>query len=276
MKKTILTVFVIAAALLVAIPAYAADSDGDGVIDAEDNCPFNPNGACSINVLFCDVDGIPPVSAEELSAGNQADFNLNDIGDACEDSDSDGIDDYLDNCPGVSNASQDPSACSDFDGDLVYDNVDNCIEDYNPPAILGGDQADRDNDGVGDICDNCMFVYNPLQEDEDGDHFGDACAKDYDGDGIQDDEDNCPLIANPGQENTGGTARGDACEPVGVQSSVSEDESDGTQNFAYLSDRSSCTLAVSGNVLGVPSGMLTVLLLMAAAGIIQDLRKVRR
>ncbi len=48
----------------------------------------------------------------------------------CSDADEDGVDDYLDNCPGIDNA----------------------------------DQVDIDFDGVGNICDNCPDFYNPDQE----------------------------------------------------------------------------------------------------------------
>ncbi len=59
-----------------------ADSDGDGIIDCEDNCPNTPNS----DQADCDGDG---------------------KGDACEaDSDGDGIPDDCDNCPNTSNPDQ--------------------------------------------------------------------------------------------------------------------------------------------------------------------------
>ena len=88
----------------------ADDRDADNVVDAVDNCPDVPNE-------------------------DQADSNLNGIGDACEmlpvvDSDGDGVGDIDDNCPLVPNA----------------------------------DQTDFDEDGVGNLCDP-----DPNGADADGD-----------------------------------------------------------------------------------------------------------
>ena len=106
------------------------DSDGDGIPDAQDNCPsvYNPS---------------------------QADSDGDRVGDACDncvytpnqnqaDSDGDGVGNVCDNCPGTYNPSQ-----ADSDGDRVGDACDNCI--YTPNA----DQADADRDGMGDACDTC-------------------------------------------------------------------------------------------------------------------------
>ena len=135
------------------------DTDGDGVCDADDNCPTTPN------------------------PGQQ-------------DADGDGVGDICDNCPETPNPGQEDSdndgigdaceGCVDTDGDGVCDVDDNC------PATPNPNQEDADGDGVGDVCDNCPDVANPGQEDSDGDGIGDACEVmedmkcDMNGDGIID------------------------------------------------------------------------------------------
>lgn len=96
------------------------DYDLDGVLDVNDNCPFDANA-------------------------NQADADGDGIGDVCDtftDRDGDGIRDQDDNCPLVDNAGQ-----ADADGDRVGDACDNC------PANANANQADADADGIGDVCD---------------------------------------------------------------------------------------------------------------------------
>ncbi len=91
------------------------------------------------------------------------------------DYDADADTDYVDNCPGVANASQ-----ADGDGDFVGDACDLC------PAVADPDQFDADGDLDGDACDNCPSIANPGQEDFDGDLAGDACDTDDDNDGLLD------------------------------------------------------------------------------------------
>jgi hypothetical protein len=123
------------------------DTDLDGIIDAEDNCPE------ASNVTQKDIDG-------------------DTFGDVC------------DNCPSRANADQldldadgigdvcaeeiyDPSQDSDNDG--FPDLMDNCVD------VPNSDQADGDRDGVGTACDNCPKIPNPGQTDTDGDGRGEIC-----------------------------------------------------------------------------------------------------
>ena len=145
------------------------------------------------------------------------------------DSDSDGINDILDNCPGDFNPEQIDSDGDDYgdlcdecpndpyndaDNDGLCGDVDNCPDSPNPF------QADADGDGVGDACDNCIGQFNPGQEDSDGDGDGNACDPcpydpydDIDNDGHCGDVDNCPEEYNPDQFDANGNGIGDVCEP---------------------------------------------------------------
>jgi hypothetical protein len=92
------------------------DTDGDGILDSEDNCPA-------------------------ISNADQNDTDGDGEGDACDaDDDDDGWPDGDDAFP------LDPSEWLDSDGDGIGDNADNCPTTYNP------DQEDSDGDGIGDAC----------------------------------------------------------------------------------------------------------------------------
>ena len=192
------------------------DSDGDGVLDAEDNCPDVPNA-------------------------DQANSDGDDLGDACDncpdaanadqaDSDDDGTGDACDDCPDDPDKTE-PGVCGcgmpddDIDGDGAVCE-DNCPEVPNP------DQTDSDQDGLGDVCDNCPGASNADQTDSDGDGAGDACDgcvddpnktdpgicgcgvpdSDDDGDGYVYCQDNCPDDYNPDQADENGDGVGDICE----------------------------------------------------------------
>ncbi len=81
-----------------------------------------------------------------------------------EDSDGDGFNNELDNCPFKSNPLQ-----IDSDGDRIGNNCDNASN------VKNSNQYDTDYDGVGDIIDNCNLIPNPNQKDRDEDGLGNAC-----------------------------------------------------------------------------------------------------
>jgi len=76
-------------------PCGEPDTDGDGVVDAQDNCPA-------------------------VSNPDQVDTDIDGLGDACDpDDDNDGVSDNTDNCPLAANPDQ-----ADFDGDGLGDFCD--------------------------------------------------------------------------------------------------------------------------------------------------------
>ena len=104
------------------------DSDGDGVDDDDDMCPFTPPGV-KVDIFGCPID-----------------------------SDKDGVPDYLDKCPNTPiNVAVDTNGCPvDSDHDGVPDYLDNCP---GTPPVAKVDETgcpiDSDNDGVPDYKDNC-------------------------------------------------------------------------------------------------------------------------
>jgi hypothetical protein len=169
--------------------AGIGDEDDDGVADAADNCPNDPNPSQANSDGDADGDACDPDDDDDtiLDAADNCPVNANlDQADA----DEDGTGDACDNCPAISNPGQ-----SDADRDGIGNACDTCPFDHDSAA-------DLDNDGICFSADNCPAVSNPGQENADDDWKGDAC-------------DNCPNHNNPHQEDTvpqGGNACGDACE----------------------------------------------------------------
>ncbi len=186
------------------------DPDGDGVLDAADNCPdvSNPDQADA------DVDGVGNGCDNCKLAKNQAQW----------DADQDGLGDACDNCAASANPAQadldvdgigddcDP----DVDGDGVANSQDNCPLIANP-ILLGAShhaagQADADADGIGDACDNCVRTAHADQSTVDGDPKGDACDADIDDDGVLNGQDNCPTVFNDDQFDLDKNGVGSACD----------------------------------------------------------------
>jgi large repetitive protein len=101
------------------------DQDGDGIPDADDNCPgvFNP--------------------PRPLEGSGQPDYDGDGMGDAC------------DPCPLTDGDQCEAFDPDDSDGDGVPNEDDNC------PRVANPDQLDSDDDGIGDACDPCPDFANP-------------------------------------------------------------------------------------------------------------------
>ncbi len=151
------------------------DSDGDGICDADDNCPNTPNA----DQADLDQDGVGDVcdNCPDVFNPDQEDTNGDGIGDACEcvDTDGDGVCDADDNCPDVFNPGQEDSngdgigdACTasdmkcDMDGDGDIDRSDVMVVfglrgTYSPPS---DPLADLDDNGLININDGrgCVLL----------------------------------------------------------------------------------------------------------------------
>lgn len=104
------------------------DSDGDGVIDANDRCPNTPPNVI-VDALGCpkDSDGDGVVDYLDKCPNTPANVRVNVQG-CPEDTDQDGVPDYLDQCPATpKGAPVDAKGCpKDSDGDGVFDYLDRC------------------------------------------------------------------------------------------------------------------------------------------------------
>ncbi len=166
--------------------APSRDRDGDGIVDAEDACPEQPEDVDG----YEDADGCPdpdndgdgvldgddgcPMEAEDIDRWEDAD--------GCPDPDNDGdtIPDASDGCP---------DDAEDVDG---YEDADGCPD------------PDNDGDGVLDAADACPLAPEDIDEWQDEDGCPDP---DNDGDGFLDDDDLCPV--DP--ENVNGFKDEDGC-----------------------------------------------------------------
>ncbi len=182
---------------------YDADNDGDGIFNAQDECPNDAEDRDN----FKDEDGCPELDNDEDGVldtqddcpAESEDFDGYEDGDGCpeEDNDRDGILDGLDNCPNEAGPKE-LGGCPDDDRDKdgVPNDRDPCPDD---PEDLDGFQdddgcpePDNDNDGVLDKDDKCPAE----QEDLDGFEDTDGCPElDNDKDGVLDKDDKCPLRA---------------------------------------------------------------------------------
>jgi len=141
------------------VPAVVPkDSDGDGIIDANDKCPNVPGSA--------KYDGCP-----------------------IQDSDKDGINDEEDKCPTVPGVAR-YQGCPipDTDKDGINDEEDKCPNQAGVARYEGCPVPDTDGDSVNDEDDKCPTVPGVAR-------YQGCPVPDSDNDGVNDEEDKCPNLA---------------------------------------------------------------------------------
>lgn len=121
-----------------------ADSDGDGVLDADDDC-IDKAGLAELN--------------------------------GCPDQDGDGIADKFDACP-TEKGTLELKGCPDTDGDGIADKDDRCPLEKGITALKGC--PDGDNDGVADIDDKCPTTPGNIDAQGCPDSDGDGVFDDVD------------------------------------------------------------------------------------------------
>lgn len=225
------------------------DSDGDGRMNPQDNCPAIANPGqedADSYILSCDTGQgyvIPDIThCQELSSelGTESPAYINCMkaawekanggksGEGCQKK-SDGKGDVCDNCRVVQNLDQ-------------YDADKDCDPLKNSPLYWSQSAGWLKDPQCGDACDNCKMIFNPFQENADGDQYGNACDTcwnvqdnqlDTDGDcellkkdpafwsaatGWKKDPhcgdacDNCKYASNPYQEDNDNDKWGNACD----------------------------------------------------------------
>lgn len=158
------------------------DTDMDGVIDSEDECPQLPGVVELMGCPDSDGDGVADKDDDCPDKAGMLAFG------GCPDTDGDGIADNADDCPemaGVRSNNGCPDNDSDDDG--IPNSIDKCPNIAGTAANNGCPEEkkmdDRDGDGIPDKEDLCP--------DDAGSATADGCP-DTDGDGIKDFEDRCP------------------------------------------------------------------------------------
>ncbi len=168
-----------------------ADGDGDGVLDADDQCPTTPQGTnpdpARRGCPLTDTDGDGVYDNEDQCVNVPAGAHPDPARRGCptSDQDNDGVADGEDQCPTTPQGTNpDPArrGCplTDQDNDTIYDNEDQCPTEpqgaHPDPARRGCPIGDRDHDGITDDADRCPDQAETFngREDTDGCPDGDA------------------------------------------------------------------------------------------------------
>ena len=188
--------------------ASERDTDGDGVMDADDNCVNVDASGWDTDQDGCiddtDNDGVldPDDDCRLIDA-----TGYDNDGDGCiDDTDGDNVNDANDACifENASGWDTDGNGCiDDSDGDTIKDDVDQCrnIDSTGFDADGDGCIDDSDNDNIPDNVDQCRYA-SSLGYDNDGD----GCIDDTDGDLVLDNTDACVT-----ENATGYDVDGDGC-----------------------------------------------------------------
>ena len=145
------------------------DSDGDGILDADDDCPEKPEDKDS----FKDEDGCPDIDNDEdnvLDVDDGAPLQPEDVdgfededGVPDPDNDQDGVMDDADKCPNEAGVVENRGCPdSDRDGDGVVDRLDNCPDEPGKKANQGCKKKQKVviRDGSLEILDKVYFRTN--------------------------------------------------------------------------------------------------------------------
>jgi len=234
------------------IAVAIADTDGDGVTDAVDQCVSTAgdvaNYGCSVKVAWADRDNDADGLRNEIDSCPETKGTIANNGCAVRyqnpvqavalapiveplDTDGDGIPDNTDACVSLA-ATTDDGCPTDRDSDGVIDTEDQCPNTAGS-AVANGCLPDADNDGVLGDADQCP--------DQAGTAASNGCPVDTDGDGVIDTNDNCPAVA--GSQN-------DGC-PTDTDGDGVADDDDSCPSEAGLEANQGCAAVADADADGV-------------------------
>ena len=172
----------------------SADTDDDGILNANDNCPTVANADQS----DADGDGVGDVCDTCINTPNGESVNGNGCSQSQLDDDNDDVMNNVDTCPNTpTGETVNASGCSqsqlDDDNDDVMNNVDTCPNTPTGETVNANgcsqSQLDDDNDGVMNNLDLCSNTPTGQTVNANG------CSQsqlDDDNDGVNNDKDLCP------------------------------------------------------------------------------------
>jgi outer membrane protein OmpA-like peptidoglycan-associated protein len=157
-------------------PEVDTDADDDGIDDAVDQCPNDPEDidgdrdedGCPETPEDIDGDGILNEADACPEVAEDRDGFEDEDGCPELDNDQDGIPDLSDRCalePEDMDGFEDEDGCPDADNDQdgVTDGVDECVNEAGPIENRGCPDSDRDGDTVVDRLDNCPDVAGTVE-----------------------------------------------------------------------------------------------------------------